>query len=94
MGEDRTWRHRRGHTDPIRCAMYLSLPVTLALFIGLVCLFFIARWQGGQPARPERGPRMIPWTLIAILAAGLAVILLAHLASFAGFDFSQRPGRF
>ena len=37
---------------------------------------------------------MIHWTLIAILAAGLAVILLAHLASFAGFDFSQRPGRF
>ena len=35
---------------------------------------------------------MIPWTLIAILAATAAIIFLAHLGELAGMDMSRRPG--
>lgn len=69
--------------------MYLSLTATL---IGLACcsaLFFVGRWRAGQPARPERGPRLIPWTLVAIMAAAVGVILIAHLAELGGLDLSQ-----
>ncbi len=34
---------------------------------------------------------MIPWTFLAIISGGIGLIFLAHLASFAGFDFSRRP---
>lgn len=34
---------------------------------------------------------MIPWTFIAIIAAGVGIIFLAHLLSFTGLDMSQRP---
>jgi len=35
---------------------------------------------------------MIPWTLIAILAATGAIIFLAHLGELAGMDMTRRPG--
>ncbi|MHA6287317.1 hypothetical protein [Maricaulis sp. CAU 1757] len=69
--------------------MYLSLTHTLVGLALTIALFVIARWRAGQPVRPEKGPRMIPWTLIAVLVAGIAVILLAHLAELAGLDLSQ-----
>tara|TARA_R110000868_G_scaffold5138_4_gene31760 strand:+ start:5233 stop:5397 length:165 start_codon:yes stop_codon:yes gene_type:complete len=49
----------------------------------------LGRWRGAQPARPERGPRLIPWTLIAIMAAAVAIIMVAHLAELGGLDLSQ-----
>ena len=69
--------------------MYLSLTTTLVGFAVCVGLFLVGRWRAGQPVRPERGPRLIPWTLIAVLAAAVGVILLAHLAELAGLDLSQ-----
>lgn len=69
--------------------MYLSLTSTLIIFAGCLALFLLARWRSGQPVRPERGPRLIPWTLIAILAAAFGVIMIAHLAELAGLDLSQ-----
>lgn len=72
--------------------MPLTLIPTVAGLAISVVLFFVARWRTMQPARPERGPRMIPWTLIAILAATAAIIFLAHLGELAGMDMSRRPG--
>lgn len=74
--------------------MYLSLTSTLIALGICAALFAIARWRSGQPVRPERGPRMIPWTMIAIFAAALGVVMLAHLAELAGLDLSQLRRRF
>ena len=70
--------------------MYLSLPVSLLAFSGCIGLFILARWRSGQPVRPERGPRMIPWTLIAIVAGACGLILAVHLLSFAGIEPVRR----
>jgi hypothetical protein len=35
---------------------------------------------------------MIPWTLIAILAAAAGILFLAHLGELAGLDMSRRRG--
>lgn len=69
--------------------MYLSLTATLIALGVVIGIFILARWRAGQPVRPERGPRLIPWTLIAIFMGGFAVILIAHLAELAGLDLSQ-----
>ena len=37
---------------------------------------------------------MIPWTMIAIFAAALGVVMVAHLAELAGLDLSQLRRRF
>ncbi len=42
--------------------------------------------------RPERGPRLIPWTLIAIIAAGLGLFLIVHLFAYAGFQTGSGRG--
>lgn len=69
--------------------MYLSLTATLIALGICAALFLLGRWRAGQPVRPERGPRLIPWTPIAIFAAAIGVIMIAHLAELAGLDLSQ-----
>tara|TARA_R110002096_G_scaffold1542_2_gene8138 strand:+ start:260 stop:481 length:222 start_codon:yes stop_codon:yes gene_type:complete len=69
--------------------MYLSLTSTLIVLGISLAIFMLGRWRGAQPARPERGPRLIPWTLIAIMAAAVAIIMVAHLAELGGLDLSQ-----
>lgn len=74
--------------------MYLSLTPTLIGLAACIGAFFLARWRAGQPVRPERGPRLIPWTLIAILAAAIAIVMVAHLVELAGMDPAAfRPQR-
>ncbi len=70
-------------------SIFLSLSTTLIALAGCIALFLLGRWRAGQPVRPERGPRLIPWTMIAIFAAAIGVIMLAHLAELAGLDLSQ-----
>ena len=69
--------------------MYLSLPVTLIALAVVIAVFVLSRWRAAQPVRPERGPRMVPWTLIAVAMGGIAVILVAHLFELGGMDLSQ-----
>lgn len=74
--------------------MYLSLIPTLIALAGFLALFLVARWRSGQPVRPERGPRLIPWILIAIISAGMCVALVVHLVELAGMDPAAfRPRR-
>ena len=74
--------------------MYLALIPTLVGIAVCIGLFFLARWRAGQPVRPERGPRMIPWTFLAIMAAAFCVALLAHLVQLFGVDpEALRPRR-
>ena len=74
--------------------MYLSLAPTLTGLALCIGLFILARWRAGQPVRPERGPRLIPWTLIAIVCAAIFIALLTHLVELGGVDPSAlRPRR-
>ncbi|WP_300554995.1 hypothetical protein [Maricaulis sp.] len=72
--------------------MHLDLTPTLILLALGIGLFVLARWKSAQPARPELGPRMIPWTLVAVLSGTLAMLMLINLAVLGGLDFSEgRP---
>lgn len=70
--------------------MYIPLPITLSVLALCVATFLAARWQAGQPVKPENGPRMIPWTLLAVLSGGIGLLMLINLAVLAGLD-TNRP---
>lgn len=71
----------------------MSLELTLVLLAGALAVFGFAAWQTRKEPDPARGPRLIPWTLIAITIAVFILMLLAHLLSFFGIETGGRnPG--
>ncbi|MEC9250469.1 MAG: hypothetical protein VX501_07455 [Pseudomonadota bacterium] len=71
--------------------MYLGLTPTLILLALGVGVFLLARWQSSRPAQPEKGPRMIAWTPVAIAAAVLVLFMLASLAAHMGINLERNP---
>lgn len=68
----------------------MSMMLTLLLMGLTASLFVLCAWCSGRPWNPLKGPRMIPWTLIALLMAVCFLILLAHFFSFYGIETGQR----
>ena len=64
----------------------MSLTLTLVLIAAFATGFGLSVWRSGKPPDIARGPRMIPWTLIAILCAATEIFLLAHLVNLLGFE--------
>ena len=63
-----------------------SLPVTLvsaAVGLGLTVLF---GWRGSRPPDPQRGPRMVPWRFLMLLAAAWVLLMVVHLANLMGVE--------
>ena len=61
-----------------------TLPVTLAsaaVGLGLAVLF---GWRGARPPNPHKGPRMIPWRFLMLLAGAWVLMMLVHLANLMG----------
>ncbi|PWE18850.1 hypothetical protein DDZ18_04475 [Marinicauda salina] len=57
-----------------------------------LALFALAAWRGGRPADPLKGPRLVPWTLVAIFAGAFVLVVGAHFLSFFGIETGQgRP---
>lgn len=56
------------------------------LAMGLTAAAFaLCAWRGGRPSNPLK-PRMIPWTLLAILVGAGFLFLLAHLFGHFGLE--------
>ena len=72
----------------------MNLTITLILMTSAAAVFGLSAWRAGRPWNPVRGPRMIPWTVIAILAGAMFLLLLAHLYSFAGIETGRGLRRF
>ena len=66
----------------------MTLSVTLMLMAGCAFLVVISAWRAGKPAEPPR-VRMVPWTLIMVVAAGVFILLLAHVFSLFGLETGQ-----
>ncbi len=63
-----------------------SLPVTLvsaAVGLGLAVL---CGWRGARPPNPHKGPRMIPWRFLMLLAAAWVLLMVVHLANLMGVE--------
>lgn len=68
----------------------MTVTTSLELGLALAALGLFAGWRGARPPNLMRGPRMIPWRFIMLLATSGALILLFSAARLAGLD---PPGR-
>jgi hypothetical protein len=64
----------------------MDLPVTLGLAavgLGLTLLF---GWLGARPPNLKRGPRLLPYRFLMLMAAAFTLLMLVHLANLAGVE--------
>lgn len=62
----------------------MDLAPTLALLAVVAALGGLCAWRGARPPNPHRGPRLIPYRFLMVLAGALVIYLCAHLLSLAG----------
>ncbi len=65
--------------------MQLDLPITGGLIVLTVALAAFFGYMGARPVDLSKGPRMVPWRLLMLLCAAIAIILLVHVLTVAGF---------
>ena len=61
-----------------------SFPVTLASALVGLALVVLCGWRGARPPDLVRGPRLVPWRFLMVLAAAWVLLMLVHLANLAG----------
>jgi hypothetical protein len=59
----------------------MDLNVTIGLSAGLATLAAFAGWRGARPPDPKRGPRLMPWRMLMLLAAAGFVFTAGHLVA-------------
>lgn len=62
----------------------MSPSLTLVLLAAASAVAVFSGWRGARPPDLMKGPRMMPWRFIMLVAGALAVLLLIHLASTLG----------
>jgi hypothetical protein len=70
--------------------MRMDWLATLAVIAGFGALAVFAGWRGARPPDLLRGPRLMPWRLIMILAAAGVLLALVHAANLLGFETGKR----
>lgn len=63
----------------------MDLGTTLALTASLAAVAVFAGWRGARPPDLRRGPRLLPWRFLMMLAAAGVLVLVVHLVNLAGF---------
>jgi hypothetical protein len=73
--------------------MEMDLPLTAILAV--VCGLFAAGsgYMGARMPDPRRGPRMVPWRFLMLVAVLAAMLLVVHLLTLLGLKHDQ-PLRF
>ena len=64
----------------------MPLVPTVVLAVCALALTVLFGWLGARPANPRRGPRLVPWRFLMLLAFLGMVLALVHLAAL------LRPG--
>jgi hypothetical protein len=62
----------------------MDLIMTLALAGALLAAALGSGWLGARPPNPHRGPRMVPWRFLMVLAAAGLLVMLVHLVNLMG----------
>jgi hypothetical protein len=62
----------------------MSLSVTLILLVAALAIAVFAGWRGARPPDLMKGPRMVPWRFIMLLAGALVFLLVIHLGTLVG----------
>ena len=58
--------------------MESELTLTLVLDVAAIVLALFCGWRGARPPDFSRGPRLVPWRMLMMLTAAIAVLLSAH----------------
>lgn len=61
----------------------MSLELTSGLLALCLIIAAFAGWRGARPPNFHKGPRMIPWRWIMLLATAAATVFLIHLVASA-----------
>ncbi|MBV8681503.1 MAG: hypothetical protein JO111_01415 [Caulobacteraceae bacterium] len=59
----------------------MALIPTVVLAVCVLALTALFGWLGARPANPLRGPRLVPWRFLMLLAFLGLVLTLVHLAA-------------
>ena len=59
----------------------MSPSLTLTLLAVSTAVAVFSGWRGARPPDLSRGPRMIPWRFIMLVAGARTFLLLIHLAA-------------
>ncbi len=62
----------------------MSAGAVFAIAVALGALAGFAGWRGARPPNPMKGPRMIPWRPIMVIAATAAILCLGIAERMAG----------
>jgi len=63
---------------------HMELTPTLWLLGSAVAVAIFAGWRGARPPNLIRGPRLMPWRLLMVTAAALALVMLVHTVNLLG----------
>jgi len=62
----------------------MSPSLTLTLLAAAIAIAAFSGWRGARPPDLSKGPRMMPWRFIMLVAGAFSFLLLIHLASVLG----------
>ena len=65
-------------------ASQMEMTLTLAAAAGLAGLAVFAGWRGARPPNPHKGPRLIPWRFLMVLAAACTIPMIVHVLNLLG----------
>jgi hypothetical protein len=66
-------------------ASQMEMTLTLAAGAAFLALAVFAGWRGARPPNPHKGPRLMPWRFIMLLAAACVVPMIVHAVNLMGF---------
>jgi hypothetical protein len=62
----------------------MSFEATLAALAAAVAIALFCGWRGARPPDFRKGPRLVPYRALMLLATAAAILLLVHLANLSG----------
>ena len=67
-----------------------TLPVTLGAAAAGALLAALFGWLGARPPDLQRGPRLLPWRFLMLLACAWTLFMLVHVANLLGMQTGVR----
>ena len=64
----------------------MALPLTLSLTALFAAVAILCGWLGARSPDPLRGPRLVPYRLLMLITAAVALVLATHVVNLLGIS--------